>query len=160
MFTLPILPEELRVDLTKVEMPDEKGNPVTLCKYPGVVAYVQPLDLVAGDQWREEFPPEKRGANGANQVAMTALVRSQLRRIEGLEMKDADGARIPFDVSKPRHFESLPPDMRNVLYIKIIDRATLSETDQKNSDSPSDSGGTRAMEASPVEGVTSGLATV
>jgi hypothetical protein len=157
MFRLPILPTELRIDLTKVESPDAAGRPVTLCQYPGVVAYVQPLDLESGDRWREEYPPEKRGAA---QSAMTGLVRMQLRRIEGLEMEDAEGNKVPFDVNDPRHFQSLPPDLRNVLYIRIIDRATLSETDQKNSGSPSDSDGMSSSESSPVVAATSELATV
>lgn len=154
MVTLPVLPEELRVDLTKVEAPDENGKPLTLCEYPGVVAYVRPLDLESASRWRDQFPNDR-----ARAVAATQLVHDQLIRIEGLLMADDAGNTVPFDKANDRHWRSLPMDIRSVLYLKIGERATIAETEQKNSDSPSGSGGMTGSESSPAVAALSGSAT-
>lgn len=141
MFTQSILPDEIRIPL------DAAG-------FPGVVAVARPLDVNDASKWRDAFPTEA----GRN-VAATELVRQQLIGLEQLEMKGADGAAVPYDHSNPKHFRSIGVAMRNAIYNGLMERVNVSEGQEKNSDSPSVSGGTSGTASSPVAAVASEPAT-
>lgn len=145
MITLPILPDELRVPLDKIEI-----DGVVVGEYPGAVAVARPFDLIEASKWNDAFP----GATSRS-LAATTLVFDQLIRIEGLEMQGKDGAPVPFDPSNPAHKKSLPMAIRSAIYLALRTRATLPGEAEKNSDSPSGSGGTVGSESSPVAAVAS-----
>lgn len=141
MYSLPILPDTMRVDLSRIalkakaEGAEAEGEAV-ICEYPGVVAIVRPLDLEASSRWSDEFPNADHRA-----WAATKLVKDHLVSFEGLSCKDGDDD-VPFDVKNERHFRSLPMDMRSGIFIALRDRASIDEETEKNSDLPSVSGGT------------------
>jgi len=159
MYSLPILPDTMRVDLTRVVL---KGKPETsgqtapervVCEYPGVIAIVKPLDLEASSRWTDEFPGDDHRAWGA-----TKLVKDHLIGFDGLTMKDGD-TDVPFDPANERHFRSLPMDMRSGIFIALRDRASIDEGTEKNSESPSASDGMSASATSVVEDVVNPPAT-
>lgn len=149
MITLPILPDELRVPLDKIEI-----DGVVVGEYPGATAVVRPFDLFEASKWNDAFP----GAS-ARSVAATTLVFDQLIRIEGLEMKGKDSEPAPFDPKNAVHKKSLPMAIRSAIYLALRTRATLPGEAEKNSDSPSASDGTSGTSSSPAEGAPSGSAT-
>lgn len=161
MFTLPILPDELRIPLdrltTTVEIPN--GEAGTLSKtivvgeFPGCVAVARPLGLEEQSKWHDAFP----GQDHQSQAA-TALVFQQLLRIEGLAMKSSSGAEA-FDPANPAHRRSLPMAIRSEVYNKLFERGSVGEELEKNSDSPSASDGTRSGAEPSADGVASGNAT-
>lgn len=161
MYSLPVLPDTMRVDLTRVVIKGKKIDPetggiepdVVICEYPGVTAIVKPLDLEASSKWNDEFP----GA-GHRAWAATKLVKDHLLGFDGLTMKDGE-ADAPFDIANERHFRSLPIDMRTGIFISLRDRASVSEETEKNSESPSGSGGMSTSANSPAEDVASPPAT-
>jgi hypothetical protein len=142
MFTQSILPDEITIPL------DDAG-------FKGVVAVVRPLDVIDASKWRDAFPAESSGRN----IAATELVRAQLIRIDGMVMKAADGSKVPYDHSNPHHFRSIGVVMRNAIYNGLMDRVSVSEEQEKNSDSPSVSGGTSGTESSPAAAAASAPAT-
>jgi hypothetical protein len=149
MFTLPILPDELRIPLDTIEI-----DGVVVGEYPGVTAIVKPFDIVSASKWNDAFPGATRRSEAATQ-----LVFDQLIRIEGLEMKGKDGKAEDFDPKNAFHRMSLPMAMRSAIYLALRTRATLPGEAEKNSDSPSDSDGTSGSASSPAEAVASGSAT-
>jgi len=161
VYSLPVLPETMRVDLTRIVIKGKKLDPETgnvepdavICEYPGVTAIVKPLDLETSSRWNDEFP----GA-GHRAWAATKLVKDHLIGFDGLTMKDGD-ADVPFDIKDERHFRSLPMDMRSGIFISLRDRASVSEETEKNSESPSGSDGTNTSAISFAEPVASPPAT-
>ena len=133
MFTQSILPDEIAIPL------DDAG-------FSGVVAVVRPLDVIDASKWRDAFPAESGGRN----TAANELVRAQVIRIDGMVMKAADGRLAPYDPKNPQHFRSMGVAMRNAIYSGLMERANVSEEQEKNSDSPSGSGGTSGTESSPA----------
>lgn len=149
MLVLPILPDKLRVPLDKIV-----SDGVVICSYPGVVAVVRPMDLEVMSRWNDAFPGEK-----GRSTAATTLVFDQLDAIEGLLMDDGQGNRVAFDATNPIHRRSLPMDMRSGIFLTLKNRGTVSEAQEKNSDSPSGSGGTRGTQSSPAGAAPSESAT-
>jgi hypothetical protein len=82
-----------------------------------------------------------------------------LIRIDGMEMKAADGTKVLYDHSNPKHFRSIGVVMRNAIYNGLMERVNVSEEQEKNSDSPSVSGGTSGTESSPAAAAASEPAT-
>lgn len=136
MFTLPILQDELRVELP--------------APFKGVVAVVRPFDVIEGSKWADTF----RGQIGTNLARATAI-KDQLIRIEGLVMEEPGGAKVPYDHSNPKHWASLPQKMFAPIYDALLARATVSDDAEKKSESPSASDGTGSMESSPAESAVS-----
>lgn len=132
MYALPILPDEMRVPL------DEAG-------LAGVVAVLRPLDVEEQAKWNDAFPGQKE-----RNTAAVALVRQQLLRLEGLEFVQGD-QRVSYDRDNPLHFRSLPTDAVAEMYGRLIARSVVPEVLEKNSDSPSVSGGTSGGDATPAE---------
>jgi hypothetical protein len=132
MFTLSILPNEMKIPL------DDAG-----C--PGATAIARPIDIIDASQWRDAFPSDK-----ARNAAATELVRAQLLRIEGLQMRGADQSVAAYDHSNTQHFRSLPADVRTAIYNALMARVNVSGEQEKNSDSPSVSDGTASSESSPA----------
>lgn len=149
MFRLPVLPPELRVPLDECVV-----NDVVVARYPGVVAVVRPLSIEEESTWHDAFP----GVDHASQAA-TSLVFQQLIRIEGLVVTGADGTDAPFDPANPEHKRSFPMAMRSVVYRALVSRAEVGDGLEKNSDSPSGSGGTSDTAASSADAAASGSAT-
>ncbi|MFL5481136.1 MAG: hypothetical protein ACJ8AK_03020 [Gemmatimonadaceae bacterium] len=127
MITLPILEDELRIPL------DEAG-------FPGVVAVVRPLDIVDASKWRDAFPTDD-----AKNAAATELVRAQLVRIEGMQMRQKGSSPVPYDHSDPRHFRSIPPGIRNAIYNGLMSEVNVSGEQEKNSEPPSGSDGKASL---------------
>ncbi len=122
MFTVEILPDEMRIPLDKYEV-----EGVVICECPGVVAVVQPLDLIVASKWNDAWPTDQ-----GRSFAITTLVFDQLIRIEGLEMVDGSGAAIPFDKTNPVHRRSLPMRIRTAIYSALRNRAELTGEQEKN----------------------------
>jgi hypothetical protein len=133
MLVLPVLPDELRIPL------DKAG-------YEGVVAVVKPLDVETQSKWHDAFPGENKDSESA-----TALVKQQLVQLEGLNLRDSAGAITPYNHADPLHWRSVPMRMRTAIYLKLMERATVGEELEKNSDLPSGSGGTSGTESSAAE---------
>ena len=155
MYSLPILPDTMRVDLTRITLKAtaDSATPPVICEYPGVVAIVRPLDLEASSRWTDEFPGVDHRA-----WAATKLVKDHLTGFDGLTMKDGD-ADVPFDPANEKHFRSLPMDMRSGIFIALRDRASIDEGTEKNSESPSALDGMTASGISPAADAASAPAT-
>jgi len=161
MYSLPILPDTMRVDLTRIVVRGKKIDPTTgaiesdavICEYPGVVAIVRPLDLEASSRWTDEFPGADHRA-----WAATKLVKDQLVGFDGLTMKEGE-TDVEYNPKNERHFRSLPMDMRSGIFISLRDRASVSEETEKNSESPSGLDGTNTSATSVAEGAASPPAT-
>lgn len=117
MISLPILPAQMRIPL------DDVG-------YPGVVAVARPLDNDELAKWADAFPTEE-----ARHTAAVAIVRQQLITIEGVTMRAADGAEVPYD--QATHFRSLPTKMIGAIYAALVARLGISEEKKSVSPSPS-----------------------
>ncbi|MDQ6770534.1 MAG: hypothetical protein M3Z54_11170 [Gemmatimonadota bacterium] len=139
---------------TQSILPDEIVIPLDAAGFKGVAAVARPLDVIDASKWRDAFPTEA----GRN-IAATELVRAQLIRIEGMVMKAADGSTVSYDHTNPKHFRSIGVAMRNAIYNGLMERASVSEEQEKNSDSPSVSGGTSGTESSPAAAAASEPAT-
>lgn len=120
-------------------------------EYPGVTAVVAPLGLEETSRWNDAFPLDIAGNRSMPSQAATSLVLQQLIRIEGLTMKDADGNDQPFDAKNPVHVRSIPMDMRSAIYLALLRRADLAGDTEKNSGSPSVSGGTSDGSDTPAQ---------
>lgn len=154
MFTLPILPDEIRIPLDRYEVEPAKAGdpPVVICEYPGVVAYARPFDIEAASKYNDAIAT----APTSRSLQATAVVHAHLTRIEGLDMQDpATGAAIPFDIANKAHKRSVPMDMRDAIYLALRSRATLSAVTEKNSGSPSVSGGTVSSASTVAEAAAS-----
>ncbi len=149
MFTLPILPAEMRVSLDPFTA---EGNEI--CRYGGVAAVVRPLGLDEQSAWRDAFPDATRRSQAA-----TALVFQQLVRMDGLAMTTADGAVTAFDPANAEHRRSMPEPMRTAIYLALIGRSVLGEDAEKNCDLPSDSGGTSGTDTSSAAAAPTASAT-
>lgn len=149
MYTTPILPDEIRIPLDRYEVAGEPGKPPALiCEYPGVVAWAKPFDLEAASRWNDELfgdNPEGRS------LSSTLLVFRHLTRIENFGMVDPEsGAVTPFDINNKAHKRSIPMKMRDAIYLAIRKRADLPAVTEKNSASPSVSGGTTNGASTPA----------
>ena len=111
---LPILPDEVRLDLS------ERG-------YPGVVAFYRPMDVDDKSRWFDEC-----GGNIETTEAATQAVKRQLLRLEGVEAVDAEGNRVPFDAKNAQHKRAIPIGVVLVIYADLIDRTALTEPERKN----------------------------
>ena len=100
--------------------------PLDKAGFAGVVAIVRPLDVEDSSRWTDAFPDEK-----ARNLAATQLVKQQLIRIEGLEMKHGDSS-VPYDHTNPSHWRSLPLAMRNPIYAGIMANVSISGDQEKN----------------------------
>lgn len=158
MFTLPILPEEIRIPLDRYEVEGEDGkSPVVICEYPGVTAYARPFDLETASRYNDEvFGDDAAGRS----LAATLVVFRNVTRIDGFGMQDPEtGKVVPFDASNTAHKRSIPMKMRDAIYLAIRKRAELPAVTEKNSVSPSVSGGTTSSVASSAEPVANEPAT-
>jgi hypothetical protein len=156
MFTLPILPDEIVVPLGPFTVPGAEG-PVDICNYPGVVAYVAPFDVEEASRLND------LKASEPNNTALhaTRTVLRLVKRIEGLGMQDPETKEtIPFDINNPKHKRSIPYDIRNAIYIKLRERAELAAVTEKNSASPSVSGGMMTGASSVAEAAVKEPATI
>jgi hypothetical protein len=115
MYVLPILPDELHVELPE-----------------GVTAYVRPLDHGELAALLDTFPLD---ANGDLPLAAAPwIVRRQMIRVDGLSM-GTDGT--PFDPANAAHHAALPWGWMQKCAGALYRRMNLSESSAKNSDAPS-----------------------
>lgn len=145
MFVLPVLPETIRVPLDDWTETDEKGKTHTHSLYPGCTAFARPLEAIALAQYIEAFPKQ-------TMVSLYTIARERIVRIEGVQMQEPDGSRVPFDAKNRLHLESIGERALVLVYRAIMTRAELIEADEKNSASPSASGGTSNGKRSSVGG--------
>jgi hypothetical protein len=127
---LPILPDEISIDLSK------KWR-------PGVCAIARPPDVVEAGEFLEAM----RGAELSSTVRALSLVRQQLLRVEGPDGKIITVGELdePFDPKNEIHLRrAMPVDALFEIYNELHDFIFLPEVTEKNSDSPSGSGGTRS----------------
>jgi len=125
-FRLTVLPDVVRFDLgtyAEDETPD-------VHPFEGLTAVCKPLDTETWAAWCDAWPTDE-----TQRKAMTVLVKQQLVTIEGIDA--AHGG--PYDHAK--HFRALPISLVGAIYKQLWDRSTLSEQQEKNSDSPSGSDG-------------------
>jgi len=130
----------------------------------GVVATLRPFDPDGLAEWQDRFPKAlDKNAEGDDihrNVAAWTCVRERLVAIKGVEMDDTNDegeviSSSSFDVNNDRHMASLPVMWINAMYLGLLERATLTRKQEKNSDSPSGSDGTTTTEISPVATVSS-----
>lgn len=126
-FRLTVLPETIRIDCgayAEDETPD-------VHPFAGLVAIAKPLDIETWADWSDAFPSDDR-----RRKAMAVLVKQQLVAIEGVTPEQGG----PYDHAQ--HFRGLPLTLVAFIYARLVDRATLTGGQEKNSGSPSGSDGT------------------
>lgn len=112
---LPVLPDELRVDLAPHGL-------------PGVVAVLRPFDIEDKARWFDAV-----GGNIESHEAAVVAVRRQLIALEGVTAQRADGAAEPFDAKNPAHVRSLPyAGVVVPCFLALLSGASLSEDARKN----------------------------
>jgi len=130
----------------------------------GVVATMRPFDPDGLAEWQDRFPKaldkDAEGDDIRRNVAGWTCVRERLVALKGVEMEDVNDegdvvSASTFDVNNPRHMASLPVQWVNTMYLGLLDRATLTRKQEKNSGSPSGSDGTSITELSHVAAASS-----
>lgn len=136
-FRLTILPDAVRFDLGGYA---EDATP-DVHPYAGYTAVCKPLDTETIATWHDMFPTDE-----TRHAAASMLVKQQLIAIEGIPVEQGG----PYDHAT--HWRALGAtlDGRNIIsliYVKLWERANLSEQQEKNFVSPSGSDNTTPLVA-------------
>ena len=126
-FRLTVLPETIRIDCGAYAEDDTPD----VHPFAGLTAIVKPLDIETWADWSDAFPSEDQ-----RRKAATVLAKQQLVGIEGVTPEQGG----PYDHAK--HFRGLPLTLVLYIYAQLVQRATLTGVQEKNSGSPSGSDGT------------------
>lgn len=127
------LPDEIRVELGSDS------------KLPGCTALLRPMDV----EDKARLSDDAIGGVG-NLAVMTRAVKRALITIDGLEVVEpapkGEKERKPvrFNPRNETHWRGFPFEAVEVLFGRLTERTELTEEQEKNSDSPSGSGGTSA----------------